>query len=222
MTMPFSLKVTVTFAQSLDGRIATPTGQSKWISGDRTLRLAHRLRKTHDGILVGIGTVRTDDPELTCRLVRGKSPLRVVLDSELSISMDSKLVQTAHDQPTIVICSQGADARRARQLRSRGVEISETPDDGQGNIDVDAVIEFLASRGLRSLLIEGGSGIITSFIRKRRVNRLVVVTAPIIIGEGVPCVGELGVRELSEAYRFHPVRVRRMGRDIVWELRSDG
>jgi riboflavin-specific deaminase-like protein len=220
--MPISMYLTVTFAQSLDGRIATLTGQSQWISGDRTLRLAHRLRRDHDAVLVGIGTVRKDNPELTCRLVRGTSPVRVVLDSKLAIPMESKLVQTAHRLPTIVICSLKADGKRAEDLRSRGVDVSGVHDDGQGNLDVHEVLNFLAAKGLRSLLIEGGSKVITSFLRAGLVNRLVVVTAPIIIGEGVPSVGDLGVRSLPDARRFHSVRIHRRGKDLVWELRCDG
>jgi 5-amino-6-(5-phosphoribosylamino)uracil reductase/diaminohydroxyphosphoribosylaminopyrimidine deaminase/5-amino-6-(5-phosphoribosylamino)uracil reductase len=220
--MPPPLLLTLTFAQSLDGRIATLTGQSQWISGDRTLRLAHRLRKTHDGILVGIGTVRKDDPELTCRLVHGHSPVRVVLDAGLSIPDGAKLVQTASKTATVILCAPGANRRRAEGLRSRGVQVAEIHDDGQGNLEIDEVLQFLAARGLRSLLIEGGSRVITSFLRSGKVQRLVVVTAPLIIGEGIPSVGDLGVRELVDAHRFRTVRVRRIGKDLVWELRADG
>jgi diaminohydroxyphosphoribosylaminopyrimidine deaminase/5-amino-6-(5-phosphoribosylamino)uracil reductase len=220
--MSSTIYPTVTFAQSLDGRIATLTGQSQWISSDRTRRLAHRLRRDHDGILVGIGTVRKDDPELTCRLVRGKSPTRVVLDSKLSIPPESKLVKTACRVPTIVICSPEADQNRVEGLRSAGLVVAEVHDDGQGNLDIHEVLQFLASKGLKSLLIEGGSSVITSFLRAGLVARLVVVTAPILIGVGIPCIGDLGVRNLREAHRFKGVRVRRRGRDLVWELRRNG
>jgi riboflavin-specific deaminase-like protein len=219
MSMSLSISLTVTFAQSLDGRIATLTGQSQWISGDRTLSLAHRLRKSHDGILVGIGTVRRDDPQLTCRRVRGKSPIRVVLDSHLSIPVQSKIVETATQVPTIVICAPEADAQRLKMLQSKGVQISHVGSDGQGHLIVDEILQCLASRGFRSLLIEGGSKVITSFLRSGNVDRLIIVTAPIIIGEGIPSVGDLGIRDLSNARRFHQVRVRRFGRDYVWELK---
>ena len=220
--MSSAIRLTVTFAQSLDGRIATLTGESQWISGDRTLRLAHRLRKSHDGILVGIGTVRRDNPELTCRRVRGKSPVRVVLDSNLSIPSGAKLVETAAQIPTVVICSPGADASRMQLLHSKGVKVAEVGRDAQGNLDVGEIQRCLVARGLRSLLIEGGSRVITSFLRSGSVDRLVVVTAPIIIGEGIPSVGDLDIRKLSDAHRFHRPRVRRFGQDYVWELRCHG
>jgi diaminohydroxyphosphoribosylaminopyrimidine deaminase/5-amino-6-(5-phosphoribosylamino)uracil reductase len=184
MSLPLSL--TVTFAQSLDGRIATLSGQSQWISGDRTLRLAHKLRRDHDSILVGIGTVRKDDPELTCRLVRGRSPVRVVLDAGLTIPLESKLVKTAGVHPTIVLCSHEADENREQRLQSFHVQVARIQDNGEGY------------------------------------DRLVVVTAPLLIGEGVPCIGDLGIRELSEARRLRCVRVRRVGKDLVWELKCNG
>lgn len=220
MSLPLSL--TVTFAQSLDGRIATLSGQSQWISGDRTLRLAHKLRRDHDSILVGIGTVRKDDPELTCRLVRGRSPVRVVLDAGLTIPMESKLVKTAGVHPTIVLCSHEADENREQRLQSFHVQVARIQDNGEGYLDVQEAIRVLASKGLGSLLVEGGSKVITSFLREGLVDRLVVVTAPLLIGEGVPCIGDLGIRELSEARRLRCVRVRRVGKDLVWELKCNG
>jgi 5-amino-6-(5-phosphoribosylamino)uracil reductase/diaminohydroxyphosphoribosylaminopyrimidine deaminase/5-amino-6-(5-phosphoribosylamino)uracil reductase len=222
MSMSLPIRLTVTFAQSLDGRIATCTGESQWISGERTLRLAHRLRKTHDGILVGIGTVRRDNPELTCRRVRGASPLRVVLDSNLSIPVQSRLVETATEVSTVVICSRDVDENRVKLLQAKGVVVSRVKSDRPGYLNVEDILRCLVSMGLRSLLIEGGSKVITSFLRSGCVDRLFVVTAPILIGEGVPSVGDLGITELSDAQRFHRPRVRRFGQDYVWELKYHG
>jgi len=219
MTMAHSVEVTLAFAQSLDGRIATLSGQSRWISGENTLRLAHKLRKSHDGILVGIGTVRRDDPELTCRLVRGASPVRVVLDTGLSISPESRIVGTSQDRRTVVFCAPRADQNRAEELRARGVQLFEVRVDEDGNLSIDEVLQVLTSEGLRSLLVEGGSRVITSFLRSGHVDRLVVVTAPIIIGDGIPAVGDIGVRELTDALRLRTERIKRMGSDLVWELR---
>jgi riboflavin biosynthesis pyrimidine reductase len=146
----------------------------------------------------------------------------VVLDANLSIPEESKLVRTAHQFPTIVLCSHGADQNRVKRLRSLGTEVAPVQDDSRGNLDVNEILHVLSGKGLKSILIEGGSRVITSFLRAGRVDRLVVITAPIVIGEGIPCIGDLGIRELSEARRFARVRVRRIGRDLVWELRCNG
>jgi riboflavin-specific deaminase-like protein len=222
MSATAPVSVTVTCAQSLDGRIATLSGDSQWISGEATLRLSHRLRKSHDGILVGIGTVRRDDPELSCRLVRGGSPVRVILDAGLSISMESKIVRSVDRYETVIFCAPGADEARAERLRARGVRVAAVQEDGEGRLDIPEVLSTLASQGLQTLLVEGGSQVITSFLRAGRVDRMVLVSAPIIIGEGIATVGDLGVRELSEALRLRTTRVRRMGEDLVWELRING
>jgi riboflavin-specific deaminase-like protein len=210
--------VTVTFAQSLDGRIATSTGESRWISGQKTLKLAHRLRRASDAIAVGIGTVLRDDPELSCRLVRGSSPLRVVLDSRLRIPLESKLGATAGRYPTLVFHGGSAPAARCEELFGAKIETVCVGQVDRNHLDLGQVLAALHSRGVHSLLVEGGSGIITSLLAQRLADRLVIVTAPIVIGTGVPAVGSLGIERLADASRFTTRKIRRMGSDLVWEL----
>lgn len=216
------MQVTVTYAQSIDGRIATLSGESKWISGDRTLRLAHRLRGGHDGILVGVGTAAKDDPELTCRLLHRPSPARIVLDSKLSIPTGSLLVKTAARHATILLTTARASRRRIDLLRGSGVQIVLCESNTEGRVDLAAALGELGKRGIQKLLVEGGSGVITSFLLSGFVTRLVVVIAPLIIGEGTPAVKSLGVERLNEAKRLKTVKLRRMGEDLVWELKPDG
>ena len=216
------IEVTISYGQSLDGRIATATGDSQWISGPATMKLAHRLRRDNDGILIGIGTLIKDDPLLNCRLVKGVSPLRVIVDSRLRIPIESQVVETANQYASMVITSANTDEpEKRRDLENRGLEVvALTPDDA-GKIPVPQILEILEKRGLQKLLVEGGSGMITSFLQSGRVNRMVIVVAPLIIGAGVDSVGDLGIGKLTDALR--PVRSKRRnyGSDLVWEIVFD-
>lgn len=210
--------VTVTFAQSIDGRIATVTGESRWISGQKTLKLAHRLRRESDAIAVGIGTVLRDNPELSCRLVRGRSPLRVILDAHLRTPLESKLAATAGRYETLVFYGGSARPGRCRELQSKGMDAVCVDLVDTNHLDLRQVLQVLHARGVRRLLVEGGSGIITSLLSEKLADRLVVVTAPILIGSGVPAVGDLGIERLADAARLTTRRIRRRGTDLVWEL----
>jgi riboflavin-specific deaminase-like protein len=216
-------RITLSYAQSLDGRIATATGDSRWISGPSTLRLAHRLRRDHQALLVGIGTVLRDDPSLTCRLAgrRCRSPARAVLDSALRLPPDSRLARGAGELPTLVF-TVGAPPGRRAALEALGVRVLEGPADPEGRVQLRWALEKLAGLGYLSLFVEGGAGVITSFLKQGLVHRLLVVVAPLLIGEGVQAVGDLGVRALSEALRPRRSRVWRCGPERVWELEFDG
>jgi riboflavin-specific deaminase-like protein len=214
--------ITVSYAQSLDGRIATSGGQSRWISGPASLRLAHRLRRDHDVILVGIGTVLQDDPQLTCRLPGARrSPVRAVLDSRLRLPLESRLARTAASLPTLVFAAAPAPLDRRRALEAAGVKVLELPGEPDGRLGVRAAAEHLAREGFASLFVEGGARVITSFLRAGLVRRLLVVVAPMLIGTGVEAVGDLGVVSLDQALRPVRTRVRRFGADRVWELEFD-
>jgi riboflavin-specific deaminase-like protein len=217
--------ITVSYAQSLDGRTATIAGESQWISGDETLNLAHQLRGTNDVILVGIGTVLTDDPLLSCRIPDYRSPVRVVLDSRLRLPLKSMIARTAGKHTTIVFVSADhldqAAPGKLHSLRTCGVEIVPVGTAPDGHIDIREVSGELFRRGYRSIFVEGGSAVTTSFFRAGLVDVLVAVIAPVLLGDGIPSVGDLGVRHLADAHRLKPFRLRQLGNDIVWELRKD-
>ncbi|MFW6293529.1 MAG: RibD family protein [Spirochaetota bacterium] len=214
-------RVTLTYAQSLDGRIATSTGKSRWISGEQTLRLAHELRRDHDAILVGAGTVIADDPRLTCRVERGRDPHRCVLDSRLRIPATAHVVAHAGEVATSVFHAESAAdptcTQRAQALREAGVELVAVPATEEG-LDLHAVLEHIGALGYASLLVEGGSAVLTSFYRARLVDRLVLVSAPMVVGTGTEAVGDLGIEDLSGAQRGTTRRVRQLGDDVVWEI----
>jgi riboflavin-specific deaminase-like protein len=210
--------VTVKFAQSLDGRIATSTGDSRWISGPSSLRLAHKLRREHDAILVGIGTVLSDDPQLNVRLLKGRDPLRIVIDSKLRIPLGSRVLANGAANGTLVATAISTDSERARAIRDTGAEVLRLPKARNGRgIDISRLLQRLQRRGIESVLVEGGKAIVTSLLNARAVDRMVVIIAPKIIGQGTEAIGELGITKLERAVTFSSVRIRKLGKDIIFD-----
>ncbi|MDZ4164917.1 MAG: bifunctional diaminohydroxyphosphoribosylaminopyrimidine deaminase/5-amino-6-(5-phosphoribosylamino)uracil reductase RibD [Smithellaceae bacterium] len=211
--------ITLKYAQTLDGRIATASGHSRWISSPASLKFAHRLRGLHDGILVGIGTVVKDDPELTVRLVKGRNPLRIVADSHLAISPDARILQNQGVAPTIIVTTALADPVKRAELVSRGLEILSLGENTPAGVDLPKLLTALGKRGVSSLLVEGGAKMITSFLATGLADRMVIVQAPKIIGAGVEAVGNLGVNLMDEAIRLRSIRTRRLGGDLIMDGR---
>ncbi len=214
--LPF---VTIKYAQTLDGRIATAEGQSQWISSPPSLKFVHRLRARHDAILVGVGTVLQDDPELTVRLVRGRNPIRIVVDSHLKIPESAKLLRTASQTQTIIATTQNSTAPRAKLLAEMGAHILRIDADAQGRVNLKKLLEAMASRNVSSVLVEGGSQIITSFLKHNLANRLIAVIAPKILGRGTDAVGDLQISDLGAARKLTFQKVSRLGEDIIIDSR---
>lgn len=212
--LPF---IVVKYAQTLDGRIATRSGQSHWISSPSTLKYAHQLRARYDAILVGVETVIADDPRLTVRLVKGKNPVRVVADSTLRIPPAARVLQGLDAAGTIIATTGRADPAKAAALRGAGAEVIVLGEDCQGHVDLQELVTHLARRQITSILVEGGSRMITALMRASLVDKLVVVIAPKVLGEGIPAVGDLQVHTLDGALRLCRVTARRMGEDFVVE-----
>lgn len=208
--------VTVHFAESLDGRIATKGGQSQWLSGQESLVWAHRLRAEHDAVLIGIGTVLADDPRLTVRLVEGRSPLRVVLDSRLRIPLESQLL-TDGASSTVVATSETASSLGIDSVQALGARVLTLPRDAEGGLDLRALLGRLNDLGARSILVEGGHTVVTSFLRLSLVNRLVICIGPKIVGAGIDAIGDLGIRELSRALTFEKPTFTQVGQDVIFD-----
>lgn len=217
--LPF---VTVKYAQTLDGRIATASGDSQWISGPSSLKLAHKLRREHDAIMVGIGTVLRDDPRLTVRLVGGRDPLRVVLDSKLRLPSNARVLANGAARQTLVITTDAADLARAAELEGLGAEVLkiEAAQNGMG-VNVTKALEHLGRRGIESVLVEGGAAIVTSLLGAKLVDRLVIAIAPKIIGRGTEAIGDLGIDRLKDALAFSSFKMRRLGPDIIVDARLE-
>jgi GTP cyclohydrolase II len=191
--------VVLKYAQTLDGRIAARTGDAKWISGERERQVSHAMRSGCDAVLVGAGTLLQDDPQLTVRMVPGASPLRVVLDSTLRTPLGAKVL--SDDAATVILCRPGADPARRRELASAGATVREV-ESGPEGLRMAAVMRLLRSLGVASLLVEGGSRVITSMLRAAAVDRVVVSLSPVIIGSGVEAVGPLGVDRIANGIRL--------------------
>ena len=210
--------VTLTYAQSLDGSIATPDRRPLSISGEESMGFTHRLRAAHDAILVGIGTVLSDNPRLNVRHGEGSHPTPVVLDTSLRFPTDAELI-TCEGPPPIIATNQSAPEDRKRALEkqnARVIRLSCT-DDG---ICLDALLEALAERNHRSLMVEGGSEVITSFLRRQRVDRLILTIAPLLVGGHpalLPLEEEVEDPTDSAFPRLTNVQYRWLGQDLVLE-----
>lgn len=214
--MPF---ITVKYAQTLDGRIATATGQSQWISSEAAQKFAHQLRAEHDAILVGLGTVIKDDPELTVRHIRGRNPLRIVMDSSLKIPRKAKILQKLTDAKTLVVTTKIDDNPQFRHIADSGAEIIAIDADEQGNVDLKKLLKFLAGKGISSILVEGGAQIITALLNNDLANRLVTIIAPKIIGKGIEAIGDLKIKELNCAKSLSFQKIKKIGPDIIIDSR---
>ena len=214
--------ITVKFAQTLDGRIATRTGDSRWISSPESLRLAHKLRTQNDAVMVGIGTIIKDDPQLTVRLVRGKSPTRIVLDSELRVPLDAGVLQNQETVPTLVATTSGADGEKLTALRQMGIEVLTVPADEHGDVDLGRLLKMLGKRDISSVLVEGGAETITSCLQRNLADRLVAIVAPKILGKGTEAVGELNISDVNKALKLSIIKTYRSGEDMVVEARVMG
>ena len=207
-------RVTLKLATSLDGRIATASGESQWITGPEARQQGHRLRASHDAILVGVETVLADDPALTVRLpdYDGSQPLRVVLDSRLRTPATAKVASGN----TLILTTATPHPIKRPEV------VALAADDGRPA--VSAVLEALTARGITSLLIEGGGRGAASFLQAGAVDAIEWFRAPILLGgEGRPCVASLALAKLADAPKFRRLGVEPVGDDL-WEryARSDG
>lgn len=212
--LPF---VTVKYAQSLDGRIATSHGDSHWISSEASRKYAHRLRAQHDAIMVGIGTVLADDPQLTVRLVKGRNPLRIVLDSRLRIPLNAQVLQD--EGKILIVTTEEHGKDKAAAIEKEGKEVLLAQRDRDGRVELRSLMKQLAERGISSILVEGGAEVITSLLQEKLVNRMVVITAPLIVGKGIEGIGDLGISNLAKAIKPTSCEIKRRGGDVIFDLR---
>jgi len=208
-------------AATLDGRIATRTGDSKWVTGEKARRFVHRLRHAVDAILVGIGTIQTDNPRLTTRLdskKKGADPVRIVLDTHLSISPDARILQLNSDSDTILIVGKSAAKAKRKQVQQNGVRVIEQPVK-VGQIDLKSLMDRLGSEGITSLLIEGGSRVLASALRSGIVDKALFFYAPKILGgdDGIPICRGSGPARMKDSIQLKNIRVQRFAEDVMIE-----
>ncbi len=208
--------VTLKAAMTLDARIATRTGESRWITGEAARRDGHALRAASDAVLVGSRTVLADDPTLTARLVpTPRQPVRVVVDSKLTIPLSAQVVQTAREVATWVLTVEAADLARAEALRACGVLVLPVGG-GDGRVDLAGALRALASRGIVAVLCEGGGGLHGALLDAGLADRVVCYIAPTLFGgnEATPAFGGRGVGTLATAHRLVGMRTECVGQDL--------
>ncbi|HEU4493929.1 MAG TPA: RibD family protein [Rubrobacteraceae bacterium] len=213
--------VTVSYAQTLDGRLAAANGSSRWISSPDSLRFAHKLRAEHDAVAVGAGTACNDDPRLTVRLVPGDDPLRVVVDSAFRTPLSAAVLANEAAKGTVLAVTDRAPYERCAEAESLGATVLRLPPTGKGRVDLDALLSGLYALGVRSVMVEGGAALITSFLCERLVDRLAVCIAPKILGRGIEAVGDLGISDLTDSLMLTDTAVTPYGVDLVIDSRVE-
>jgi diaminohydroxyphosphoribosylaminopyrimidine deaminase/5-amino-6-(5-phosphoribosylamino)uracil reductase len=212
--------ITLKLASTLDGRIATTTGESQWLTSTAARRAAHALRGQHDAVMVGIGTVLADDPDLTCRIpgYSTRPTVRIIADSHLRTPLLSRLAATANRAPTWILHRDGADPARAQALIEPGVRCIEVAAGGVG-IEPAQALRALADAGLTRVLLEGGASLAASFLRAGLVDRLAWFHAPAVIGgDGLAAIQAMGLAHLADLPRFRRLAHRALGPDLLTEF----
>jgi diaminohydroxyphosphoribosylaminopyrimidine deaminase/5-amino-6-(5-phosphoribosylamino)uracil reductase len=214
--------VILKWAQSLDGKIATRKGDSKWITSEAARKRAHVLRGRCDAVIVGVGTVLTDDPELTCRLARPKRiATRIVLDRQLRTPKTATLVTTAQQTPTLIVCEKSAPAAKRKTLERVGCEIIALPTNKSG-IRIDRLLDELGRRGMSNVMVEGGGRVLGSFFDAGLFDEIEVFVAPRLIG-GAAASGPLhgvGLARVADARAMDVLECSRCGPDTLWRMRK--
>ncbi len=211
-----SLKMAIT----VDGKIADQSGNSKWISSVESRSFVHQLRSEYDAVLVGIKTVLADNPKLTVRLVEGRNPKRIVLDSNLQIDSRLKLVRHNDDGNLIVVTSQKNrnKKRKLAKLNDYGVEILFVEEKKDGRINLTDVLKKLGERNITSVLVEGGGKIFSAFIKEKLEDEILIFMAPKFLGGGIPLANGLGVKLMSKAFNYTIKDMDKVGEDALLKL----
>jgi diaminohydroxyphosphoribosylaminopyrimidine deaminase/5-amino-6-(5-phosphoribosylamino)uracil reductase len=204
------------YAMTLDGKIATASGDSKWITSEASRRYAHRLRAWYDAILVGKGTVLADDPSLTCRLVEGNNPVRVILDTHAELPTDRKVFTDGAAKTILVVSEKVPQERWKKMSEIPQVTVLPLPEK-DGHIDLEALLDALGKESLTSLLVEGGSAVLGAFLDARLAQRVYAFIAPSLIGgkDNLTAIGGKGASTMDERITLQEPHVEEVGPDVM-------
>lgn len=206
-------------ASTLDGWTATATGHSRWVTNEQSRRFVHRLRDRCDAVLVGVGTVLADDPSLTTRLAgrRGRDPIRVIVDTRFRTPEQSKVLHSESVAETLIVVAEGLNISRLEAISERdGVAVVRCPE-GEGGLDLSALLDILGAKGIMSLLVEGGAAIMGSMMRHRLLDKVYMFKAPKLLcgNDGVPVAAGPGAGSMDQCLLLENIRVRRFGEDVL-------
>ena len=203
-------------AQSLDGRIATSTGDSRWITDEDARRLVHQWRANADAVLVGVNTVMADNPALTVRLTEGKQPLRVVLDTHLRTPINANLVSDEYRQLTYIFTA-SVEQNKIDAFLEKGVHVHSVPKAADNRVSLPETLRKLGKLNISNVMVEGGAAIFTGFIREALFDKLSVFIAPIIVGEGRNSILDLGITSIKSAKRLKHVQISSVNDQVLME-----
>lgn len=206
--LPF---VILKIAQTLDGKIATKLGDSKWITQEDSRRFVHSLRSWVDAVLVGANTVRKDDPELTIHQAKGENPLRIILDSSGKLSSNSKVIKENQNGKTIVATIN----QKIREKFKEKAEIWKIKKGEDGRVDLVHLLRKAGENQIASLLVEGGSKVFSSFLKEKLVDKIYYFLSPKILGEGLPSFGDLGIKEISDSIKLRDCEIKKFKNDLL-------
>lgn len=204
--------VTVSYAQSVDGSIASRNREQLQLSSRQSMVLTHRIRAACDAIVIGINTLLTDNPQLTVRLVQGDNPQPIVLDSHLRTPLQARLLERS-DHKCWLACAENCDSERVDALKKCGAQVLNCRSDRRGRVDLPDLLQLLGRRGIRSIMVEGGSQVITSFIENRLVDQMIITIAPSLVG-GLPVLDWPAGGNGSQLH-LNPMSFQACGPDII-------
>lgn len=212
--------ITLKMAITIDGKIADTSGNSKWLTSVESRCLVHELRSEYDAVMVGFKSVKIDNPELTVRLVEGRNPKRIILDSKLQLSLESNLVKKNLDKNLIIVTSQKNQNKKKKinAYLKRGIKILFVPEKSNGKLDLLKTLSILSEEKITSVLVEGGSKVFTSFIKQKLEDEILIFISPKILGRGLPLCSNLGIKSLSEAINYSIKEVEKIGDDALIKL----
>lgn len=209
--------VALKIAQTIDGKIADIEGNSKWITCEQSLHFVHQLRSEYDAVLIGSRTAKLDNPNLTVRLVEGRNPYRVILDSALSLPLELNVFSDKFTNKTIVFTSVNSvktKKEKLEKLKSLGIEVL-TVKSKRRKLDLKDVLEKLAEKGITSVLVEGGGKIFTEFIKQKLADKVFVFIAPKILGKGIQSISDVGIKSINDIITLKEVSVQSFGDDVL-------
>jgi diaminohydroxyphosphoribosylaminopyrimidine deaminase/5-amino-6-(5-phosphoribosylamino)uracil reductase len=215
--LPF---VALKAAQTLDGKIADASGRSKWISNEKSRALVHKLRSTYDSVMIGAETVINDDPQLTVRAVRGRNPVRVIIDGRFKLPLASRIISNPLAAKTIIIISDKfakAQNKKKEVILSRGVEVIELKGNKNGSISFKKILTTLGSLGIASVLVEGGATLYSSFTKEKLADKLLLFVSPRILGSGLDAFRHIPQKSIANAIRMEKCSVTNLDGDILIE-----
>jgi diaminohydroxyphosphoribosylaminopyrimidine deaminase / 5-amino-6-(5-phosphoribosylamino)uracil reductase len=200
--------ITLKIAQSIDGKISLSKNKQTWLTGKESINYVHKLRSEYDAVLVGAGTIKSDDPLLTVREVKGRNPIRIIIDGKLSIPIKSLILNSDEQEKTWIFTSINQLSKKVRTLANKGIKVFSLTSSKQNRINLKEIIQVLSEKKITSVLVEGGANIFTQFFDENLFDEVIILQAPIILGKGI------GNTNLTYPKKLQLVKTERLGQDI--------